>query len=143
MLLSLVKKRFYTGKEICPFHGCFLLFAACFFPLPAAGICRSSDLFYLCGLYHISSSLECFSERVPVSQSSTSSVCFSLSPEAYGVGKICILSGSLCRQQSDLLDQYADLPRAWQVSLGNGCSGLFYGYHLLQPLYPSGVSAGI
>ena len=143
MLLSLVKKDFILVKKYALFMAAFCFLLPVFFSFPAAGICRVSDLFYLCGLYHISSSPVCFSERIPVSQSRTSSVCFSLSPAAYGTGKICVLSGPLCRQQSDLLDQYADLSGTWKVSLGNGCSDLFHGYHLLQPLYSSGVSAGI
>lgn len=143
MLLSLVKKDFILVKKICAFYGCRLLPAACFSPLPAAGICRASDLFYLCGLLHISSSPVCFSKRIPISESLPSSVCFSLSPEAYGTWKIWILSGPLCRQQLDILDQYTDFSGTWQVSLGNGCSGVFHCHHLLQHLYSSGVPAGI
>ena len=143
MLLSLVKKDFILVKKYALFMAAFCFLLPVFF-LSRLPEFAGSLTFFISVVYTIFLLLQyVFSERIPVSQSRTSSVCFSLSPAAYGTGKICVLSGPLCRQQSDLLDQYADLSGTWKVSLGNGCSDLFHGYHLLQPLYSSGVSAGI
>ena len=119
MLLSLVKKDFILVKKYALFMAavCFLLPVFLLSRLPE--FAGPLTFFISVVYYHISSSPVCFSERIPVSESRPSSVCFSLSPAAYGTGKICdSVWSSMPPASSDLLDQYAGLSGTWQGFIG-------------------------